>query len=221
MEFPEPIVISNCGGKDNFVSEMKKILSWAKSNPDKDYLCGIIKNDQYSFFDSSSRKNDENYIAGSVALQHFIKYISYVTNTRYLDWSPNNTNIFILNKFPIKICVTSDVNIIHTPAPSIEALLNSFDLPICRVAMDFEQNIYFTAQALFSVIKGYMNLPSYMETVNKCREFMRDKRFPYDVNNFYNNYHVRLDKYWARGFRPKWFESDKVQKWITYQKLYL
>lgn len=220
MEFPEPIVFSN-DGENNFLSEMEKILSWSKSNPDKDYLCGIIKNDRCFDNEYLSPKIEEKYFAGSVALRHFIKYISCVTNTRYLDWSPNNTNIFILNKYPLKICVTSDVNIIHTPYTSIELLLTSFDLPICRVAMDFNQNIYFTAQALFSVIKGYMNLPSYIRNIDNWKEFSRNKDFHVDINKIYNNYHVRLDKYWARGFRPKWFECDMVQKWTYYQKLYI
>jgi len=243
MEFPEPIVIIN--DNNNFLVEIENILSWAKSNPDKDYLCGIIKyeRDQIETLNPKkystngvdlngekikltveifAQKIEENYIAGSVALHQFIQYISKVTNMRYLDWSPNDTDIFLLNKSLSKrLCLASNVELIHTRADSIESLLTSFDLPVCRVAIDFKQNIYFTAQALFSVIKGYMNLPSYIRTADTWKQFTRDKCLSDGVNKIYNNYHDRLNKYWARGFRPKWFESDEVHKWIYGRMEYL
>lgn len=182
----------------NDLSEKAKdIINWVKNNPTGDYLCGEIEiNEDYSFL--SAPNGVKRYVAGSKALAFLIRCCSNANYGDFIEWEPNDCDVFVLNQnFSRCNNIHPGLQIVNVKDKSIEELLTSFDLPVCRVAIGCDDSgsskLYFTAHAIYSLYKRKMLMPEYTSCSVAYEKFIHSK-----LNNGFieiNNNKVEMDEF--------------------------
>lgn len=205
-------------------------------------LLQYFKSINFSVLDASNDldKNDEFVIINDKVTFVNKRVKSYKTN---FNWDNNDIDLFILNRGK-NSCnkISNKLDIIQCTDKSIESLLLRFDLPVCRVALDFDKTLFISIQALSSIFTRKMNIPYYLkERYNTCKilkHYISKKsnencidsyitsedidRKPFNREQYNNSrsllytdkFYKRVDKYNARGFSVNWVKTDDIVEWI-------
>lgn len=216
----------------------KDIINWVKNNPTDDYLCGEIEiYEDYSFL--SAPNGIKRYIAGSKALAFLIRCCSNANYGDFIQWNPNDCDIFVLNQIKSNCHdIHPGLQIVNVVDKSIEELLTSFDLPVCRVAIGLDDSnqtkLYFTAHAIYSLYKRKMLMPEYTSCSVAYERFLCSKFKDgfkinndkveidhYTICNTVTNFNERKEKYLNRGFSMKYYNTDEILPFLYKRLTYL
>lgn len=212
------------------LEKINPIIQWAKENPLDDYICahfrvsgsGFLKprlcspDDEHILKMPSIEGYGKSCIAGSAALRQLIDLCFH--KTTFQEWSPNDVDIFCLD-YPEELVghFVRGINVIYCKDSSIDELLNSFDMPVCRVALDFNGTMSVTAQALYSIYERKMNVPEYIvneeqfhKVVNNFGNLDGKYKFNGKIQKLYDQFSERAKKYGDRGFSLNPVYTDKV-----------
>lgn len=202
------------------------IIELVEKYPFKDAVIKLSN----SFDKDTYRKGDEStiFIAGGSALNRFCRTLKIKDN-----WKSNDNDIFILNiKKMYRNKFNETVDIVHQKEKTIDELLLNFDIPVCRIAYDFHDNIYISIQALYGIITGKYNYPMYMKEDNKLKQLFTEyyqknvKKDKYKkasdekIQYYIDRTKKRVQKYTSRGFSPKYIYVEEVIPWIKNRFLY-
>lgn len=134
------------------------------------------------------------------------------------EFQPGDVDIFFLNS-PINHRMSMNgVDIVHTRATTVNALLTDFDLPCCRVAINSRGDIWASAHCLDAVLTGTFYQPKYLQNKELFTNLINDHRgddpltVPEDF--LFNRIMNRTDKYKSRGFECFFYETKTVLPWI-------
>ena len=198
-------------------------------------------NNTYHFLTGASAGSA--VFAGSAALAHLlgISYELWAMDS----FTPNDTDMFILNRPQggRHKNFLENIDIVHMTEKTVDELLMNFDLPICRVAMDVEYNIWVSAQALNAIITGEYYLPEYFNDESMFSKLLRQYQW---INNIrpdaiqlqgiparshpvlhagekmlFERLQERIKKYQARGFTPRYVSTSEVMPWIKQRFCYV
>lgn len=121
------------------------------------------------------------YIAGSSAVKLLKQYI--ITNA-FPKWECSDVDFFYTGcQKSTRMCSSPPgTDFIFCKEKTIEEVLLNFDLPCCRVGIDFKFNLYASIQALFAMFTGKTYLPLFMKTpktfINKLKEYQTTENKP-------------------------------------------
>jgi len=225
----------NIGNINDLLNEdkYKDIMVWAENHPLDDYICACLKIENYNFPLIEQAKQKGSYVCGSSALRTFINNTS-LNSGEYNNWESKDTDIFQIGCENNSVTHPTDtIDIVNSTYNSIDELLISFDLSVCRLGINYEGMLYITAQALYSIITGYMFIPMYTKDIHQFRiAIMEDistreelKEYLSQFNDvtayILSNYNRRVEKYINRGFKPKYIETTRVPNYILTRIKYL
>lgn len=113
-----------------------------------------------------------------------------------------------------------NVDIVQSEETSVISLLLHFDMPICRVAIDFTYGIWISAQCIYTLYTKRQNMPKYLkerysflDTLKKnLKELTSDANVSHEY--LYTRFAERVKKYQDRGFGVNWKETDIIIPWI-------
>lgn len=212
----------------------KDILIWAQNNPFEDYVCAIFNVKNYDFPVIPRLNDKDTYICGSGALKILSVYIPFVGSYPHFSWESKDIDVFCINCDSSAVTHPTDsIDVVTTTYTSVEDLLKSFDLSMCRIAINPDGELYVTAQALNSIITGYVHIPEYAKDLGSFRmAIMRDikaqevlseyiQHFDEITMYIYINYARRVEKYLNRGFKAKYIETNIVPTYILTRIKYL
>lgn len=199
-----------------------KILQWVKNNKSTDYICAVFDVKGYGVA-TLPIKSDNVYVAGSAALKSLLRVLNIQTGEKFVDWVSNDTDIFCLGQ---RLCdnlkLGSNLDVTNVSDETVEELITGFDIPVCRVALSLDGKMYVTAHALSAVFTGSMFVPKYMNNkalfMRLLANWSKDNNVHttyYEMQEFmYDNFNTRAEKYLARGFRIKYFETDIILPFV-------
>lgn len=177
--------------------------------------------------------------AGSSALAHLIDvWPKDVPCKVSPSFTPNDTDLFLLNRPEggRHKNFLAHIDIVHMTEKSVEELLMNFDLPICRVAMDAEYNIWVSAQALNAIMTGEYYLPTYFDNIDMFNDLLRKYQwsqttlktpgFPTKMilpaeKMLFERLQGRIKKYADRGFSACYINTERVMPWIKQRFCYV
>ena len=123
---------------------------------------------------------------------------------------------------PARNKMGDNLNIISSPEKSIRELL--LDLPICKVGLNFEGSFYISIQAMYSILKRRMNIPSYLKVKDTAYLIMENCCKHYFIDNneikkplpefLIDRFYERINKYSGRGFGVNWINTKEIIHWI-------
>ena len=230
-EMPEISTLSDIYNKS------EEIINWCLNNPIDDHVYEFkrecVKNgNEINCIDMFN--TSDAYVAGSYALRHLLDFLEKINKNKFtFNWNSNDVDIFFLNKdLPARNKIGKGLDIISSPEKSVQELLIGFDLPVCRVALNFEGSFYVSIQAMKSILTRKMNLPfylkekssAYMIMENCCNNYYyatNEKDKPKSLPHFLiDRFYERLRKYSGRGFGVNWIETTKLIDWIKMRSVY-
>lgn len=140
-------------------------------------------------------------------------------------WISNDIDIFLINKErPAKNKIGKGLDIISSYEKSISELLNGFDLPICRVAINFEGTFFISIQAMSAILTRRMNIPIYLKqkeiTYQILEIYCQENRTSQIPKFLVDRFYERIQKYSGRGFGVNWVDTNILIPWITKQSIY-
>jgi hypothetical protein len=201
-------------------SKLADILDWAADRVD-DYIYHFdCPEDCYEkFSDLASLDYVNACIAGSGAL---VKIFDHLFSTSQLKWKPNDVDIFFLSQKKKNRVSLGTVDLVQSTETSVVSLLLHFDMPICRVAIDFTYGIWISAQCIYTLYTKRQNMPKYLkerysflDTLDKHLVESLDEGEPRKSHEYlYNRFAERVKKYQDRGFGVNWKETDTIIPWI-------
>lgn len=199
------------------------LVEWVDDHPIDDYVYTFRNTRMGSPLTSDNVlymfEHKDMCVAGSAALKHVIDILP--TSPYHVfpkTWKNNDIDLFLLGKpFPSRMNTGSDLDIVCSPEKTVEELLLGFDLPACRVAFDFQMNIFISAQAIYSIYERRMNIPIYLKEKETMRIIM-DKASNESCKEIkevlINRFYERVKKYVGRGFGVKWIRTSEIIPWI-------
>ena len=133
------------------------------------------------------------------------------------DFTPNDTDIFVIDSGLNNRLITPTVDIVYTVAKSVDELLLNFDLPCCRAAYS-AGGYWVSAQCLKSLLYGYYHLPMYTKDTESMKKLFQIHRNgdPMKVSEeaLHKKLFDRIKKYEDRGFEVIFYETDYLLPWI-------
>ena len=185
------------------------------------------------------------YFAGSSALAHLLKFWNLASPSVDEEFVPNDADLFILNRPEdgrLKGSIHG-IDLVYTTAKTVEELLMNFDLPVCRVAMDFHCNVWVSAQALNAIITGNYYLPAYFRDQADFNKLLRryewsehmlrkistmppecrdaNLHVPPGEKMLFERLQGRIEKYRSRGFHPTFISTGFVMPWMKHSFCYV
>lgn len=127
------------------------------------------------------------------------------------EFTPNDTDIFILNCKKESRTKYHDMDVVHKTSKTIEEFLQHVDLPPSQVVytMINQQAVFYTTyHCLYSLLTGKYFLPEYLETADVLRK------------DTHINFWKRVDKYQRRGFDYRSIETAIRLTWLDKQLYY-
>lgn len=210
-----------------FPTRINEIVAWTVAHPMDDYILhfplpkedqitGVFpKDNQIGIIQLSPLRNVDAFIAGSAAL---FRLLLLLDSTRALKWKPEDADMFFLNQEVNNRVPFTPFDIVQCKEKTIEELLLNFDLPICRVAMNFAYDFWVSAQCLAAIHTHKQNVPLYLKdkmtfnaTLRKHME-VQTKREAHDY--LYNRFRERIQKYQNRGYGVNWIDTTTIIPWV-------
>lgn len=208
-------------------ARINEIVAWTVAHPVDDYVLhfplplevqtdakyagGTFKGLKYL----PMLRSVDAYIAGSAALHRLLLLID---STRQLKWKPEDTDVFFLNQEVNNRVPFLPIDVVQCKEKTVEELLLNFDLPICRVAMNFAYDFWVSAQCLAAIHTHRQNIPIYLKdklTFNATlREHTTAVTKPEAHEYLYNRFTERVKKYQNRGIGVNWIETDTIIPWV-------
>jgi hypothetical protein len=202
-------------------SKLADILDWAADRVDDHVYYFHCPENLSGRFDHLQSLNYVNAcIAGSGVLPHIFDLL-FTTST--LKWKPTDVDIFFLAQKETNRLSLGSVDIVQSTETSVVSLLLHFDMPICRVAIDFTYGIWISAQCIYALYTKRQNMPKYLkerysflDTLNKhLVEPLDDENEPRKSHEYlYTRFADRIKKYQERGFGVNWKETDQILPWV-------
>lgn len=238
-----PIMTTTADFKDPVI--IKQLLSACNSvhNHFNDTIYYLPQsNEHLKFFDGPQIENA--VFAGSSALAHLLKFWN-LASPSIKEFVPNDTDLFILGRTEggrLKQSLPG-IDLVYMTEETVEKLLMNFDLPVCRVAMDLQCNIWVSAQALNAIITGSYYLPSYFRDQSDFNKLLRryewsermleifstmdpeqkkdNLKAPPGEKMLFERLQGRIEKYRSRGFQPIFISTGFVMPWIKQRFCYV
>lgn len=226
---------------DDILNKSEQIIEWCNNNSIQDHVYEFKRNcimdkdhdNRINMFDIPNA-----YIAGSYPLRHLLDILFSKSRVRQkgilsteFKWNGNDVDIFIINReHPARNKLGKGLDIVANPEKSIQELLIGFDLPVCRVGLDFKGTFYISIQAMYSILTRKMNLPAYLRDKRTAYLVMKSHCFQYYHESNDNKYsfpeflidrfYERIKKYSGRGFGVNWIETHEIIQWIKTRSAY-
>ena len=205
-------------------NRINEIVTWTVANPVEDHVYHFKVPESYPSQQVANLQllkplaSIDAVIAGSSALHRFI----VITNTAcHSKWKPTDADIFFLNQTDNNRLPLGNVDIVQAKEKTVQELLLNFDLPVCRVAMNFAYDFWISAQCIASIHTHKQNCPLYLKDRISFYNVLRVAKKNYPVqdefdNNIrlYNRFTERVKKYQDRGFGINWIETNKIIPWV-------
>lgn len=159
-------------------------------------------------------------VAGSAALH---RLLSLVESTREQKWNPENADMFFLGQEVANRVSFMIFDVVQSKEKTVEELLLNFDLPICRVAMNFAYDFFVSVQCLAAIHTHRQNVPKYLrDKLTFKRVLDKHVKYPQDVfqhaqgnhEYLYNRFCERVKKYQSRGYGVNWIDTDVIIPWV-------
>lgn len=218
------------------INFQKQLTEFVKCHPSLDFVYRFDLPEDTSFFGGlkclSLLPSDTGkgvFIGGSSALLHLDCYYRGKVST---NWKSNDIDFFYLNcdkntRMEGKI---QGIDMIFCKDTSIESVLLNFDLPCCRVGIDFKYNFYVSAQALVALFTRKMYLPLYFQASETFEDVLN--QFP-TVEGLSGNlrkmvqkqiiqrFYERIKKYQSRGFKTVFVKEEYMLPWLENRFTYI
>lgn len=199
----------------NSLSDISKtsqeIVKWCKDHPLDDHI--------YKFLDTEiNTKGTYNYyqellsyVAGSAALSKLLDAL----DLKSVPWKSSDIDVFLLNQ-PQDDRVEGSIDMMYCTERNVEELLLNFDLPICRVACNYEGTFWLSIQCLNAIITGCQNLDIHLKDRESFNEILKRHRED-NPKYLYERFSDRIYKYQQRGYDVNWIESlkDSNFNWLS------
>ncbi len=242
---------------DDIIANRQKIIDWCVLHPSIDHVyefknSSIRNGSSINMIDMFDEPN--SFIAGSYPLQQLVRYMSDLSTIPNdtdgsvvfdgdrvffnaspnnihefnFKWSSNDIDLFLINKErPARSKLGPFFDVISSPEKSITELLIGFDLPVCRVALDFKMSYYVSIQAMYAILTRKMILPSYLKTKQTALQIMSKYCGSYKSDYtdglpefLIKRFYERVTKYSGRGFGVQWVDINEIIPWIKTRSLY-
>ena len=203
-------------------SKIHEILTWKECNPIDDYIIHFPCNNIRALAHLSSLRNIDGYIVGSSALKRLIIDLESKNKKK---WKPKNPEIFFLNQNDNKRVYFLPFDVVQRKEKTIAEVILNFELPVCRVAINFSYDYWISAQCLSSIYSGKQNIPYYLKdntilmktigTIGKKEVDAETEFFNIEKNEeFLNRFHKHIKKYKKRGYDVNWIPTDIIITWV-------
>lgn len=178
-----------------------KIVQWAACNPGEDYVM-YIKTSAEDIVPTNC------VIAGSAALY---QYLSWERRDIKLNWKPGDTDLFVMGASEKDVRIFHDLkmDVLFIPDTKVEDLLLRFDIPPTRIAYDFFQNLYISAQCVASIQTRRYVLPATVKDMECYVKLFREK---HDVE--IEKDLERFEEY-TKILRERGVSEDEINKFMT------
>lgn len=205
------------------------IIAACKNNPEDDCI--------YYFSDTShGQLNTLNMgnavIAGSAALLQLMNILHIST----CDWKPTDVDCFFLGCKEPGRQEYAFMDVVIRTETSVPDLLMTFDLPVCRVAMRANYDIWVSAQALHAIWTRKYYIPDFYENKKVFGAYLLRNRDMTKIT--VSNKHLlnklsdaelvltekllgRIEKYKSRDFTPVFVKTTKVTPFILARFTYV
>lgn len=205
------------------------IIASCKNNPEDDHV--------YYFPDTShGQLNTLNMgdavIAGSAALRQLMNILHIRTG----DWKPTDVDCFFIGCKESGRQEYAFMDVVMRTETSVPDLLMTFDLPVCRVAMRANYDIWVSAQALHAIWTRKYYIPEFYENKEKFGRYLLRNRDMTKITK--RNKHLlvklsaaelvltekllgRIEKYKSRDFTPVFVKTTKVTPFILARFTYV
>ncbi len=215
-----------------------KVIDFVKKHPQIDFVYQFKlpkttnKNPQsFQGHECLSKLPDDTgkgvYMAGSSALH---RLMCYFKGDSKVPWKSSDVDLFFVGcpKSTRMIFAPSGADFIFCKEKTIEEVLLNFDLPCCRVGLDFKYNFYVSIQALCAIFTGKMYLPHYLSDSLKFHEKLDEyRRIDPDWGTKSLNvmitkrFYERIQKYQSRGFKTIYTHLDYLLPWLVNRFTYI
>jgi hypothetical protein len=184
--------------------------------PPAEQITGIAyKDGQIGITHLASLRTVDAYVAGSAALH---RLTTLIASAAPLKWRPADADIFFLNQEVNNRVLFLPFDAVQCKEKTVEELLLNFDLPICRVAMNFAYDFWVSAQCLAAIHTHRQNVPLYLKDKITFKttllEHMTAVTKPEAHNYLYNRFIDRIKKYQDRGYGVNWVMTDIIIPWV-------
>ena len=196
---------------------ISEIIEWSVLRPDDDYVLHFpAPQERIPLRALSSLKVIDGYVAGSAALA---RLLDILRTAAFRNWKPSDADLFFLNQKVANRVHMDLFDIVQAKEKTVEELLLNLDLPVCRVAHNFADDFWISAQCLAAIYTRRQNVPSYlkdklsfMSTLEKHMKQNDQAQFIHE--GLYIRFVGRIKKYQERGFGVNWIETDKILPWV-------
>lgn len=163
---------------DYIIENANKIIKYAQQSFDDDQVVKVSL--------ISSLTDPDHVIAGSKAVSTFLGLLHEAQKRAleneikgcgpYLklkhEFKADDTDIFFLSHNQHSRVKYDNVDIVHTTFTSIKELLDNFDLPCCKTAMNMDGNVFWISlQCISSMLTGTMLIPKYFKKYDELIKF--------------------------------------------------
>lgn len=217
---PKPAVLPKIASLKDISSYREEIIKWANENPCTDHI--------FSIDPSRSVKYDfgKQCVAGSAALHYVYRQLF---PTREITWKSNDVDIFILDAGINNRSLVGNTDVVLVKERTVEELLLNFDLPVCRVAYDFSDKTWISAQCIAALFTNRQNLSENLKDLRSFTEvFLRNTTQLNDhvktnvISHSYGRFMLRLEKYQKRGFDVNWHRvAEPNISWVKTKFSYI
>lgn len=198
--------------------KISEIVAWTVAHPVEDhiYYFPAPENDR-SIGKLVELRNQIGYVAGSAALE---RYLDLPRSAHSRNWKATDVDLFFVNQGFYNRYSGGLIDIVQVEDKTIEELLESFDLPVCRVAHNFAMDFWVSIQALAAIHTRRQNVPLYLkdrptfiETLKKHVTY-EDEKDETKHAVLYTRFADRIKKYQTRRYGVNWIETDIIIPWV-------
>jgi len=208
---------------ENIFKYSENIISIVMNDPNSDVYYTIM-NDTISDVEKAymgdhklpvcKEQAEKTYISGSFALEKFINYMKTKDEIKkyyhldLCDIKHNDIDIFMLNSKEDHHFKMDKVDLVYTSKKTIQDVLNNFDLPCVRVAIDYNGNFIVSSHCITAILTGVYFLPSILCNNNFTNDIVNDLHSKLTGVNLsiirckLTKIFNRIEKYKKRGFDP-------------------
>lgn len=204
-----------------------EVIAWTIAHPVDDYVmyfplprCGV--NDGKSTGEWGLRhllplRSVDAYVAGSAALHRLLETMESCSPVK---WQPGDVDLFFLNQAVNSRVSFNSFDVVQCKEATVEELLLNFDLPVCRVGMNFAFDFWISAQCLAAIHTRKQNVPKYLKnklsfnaTLATNMKF-KDSVIRLKHEYLYSRFVDRVKKYQNRGYGVNWIDTDVIIPWV-------
>ena len=202
-------------------SKTTEVLDWTEGNVD-DYVYHF----KFTTETMTNLKDINACVAGSAALS---KIYDLLFSTNIKKWKPTDVDIFFLGRNEYSRMSIGMTDIVQCKEKTVEELLLNFDMPICRVAYNFNYDIWISAQCIRALYTKRQNIPKYLKQKFAFFEILSKHQKQIDNQthdqkyideyylHLYKRFAERVKKYQDRGYGVNWLNLKEIIPWITHR----